>query len=63
MPNLKQLDLLEISREEKLEAGFRMSSEEEDDDVDDFQDAREEQGDNGHGKSGIKRPLLFYIMT
>ena len=57
MPRLKQLDLLEISKEEKLEAGFRQSSDE-DSGEDEFQDAVEDQGDNGHGKSGIKVELL-----
>ena len=51
MPRLKQLDLLDISKQEKLEAGFQLSSDEESEE-EDFQDAVESQGGNGHGKSG-----------
>ena len=50
MPRLKQLDLLDISKQEKLEAGFQLSSDESEEE--DFQDAVESQGGNGHGKSG-----------
>ena len=51
MPRLKQLDLLEVTKEERLEAGVRESSDEEDGD-DDQQVGAQEHGDNGHGKSG-----------
>ena len=50
LPRLKQLDLLEIAKEERLEAGVRNSSDNDDDADND--DGTEGQGDNGHGKSG-----------
>ena len=40
----------------KLEAGFQLSSDEESEE-EDFQDAVESQGGNGHGKSG-KQSML-----
>lgn len=51
LPRLKQLDLLEVTKEERSAAGVRESSDEEEDDEDDQQFGAQGHGDNGHGKS------------
>lgn len=56
MPKLKQLDEVEVTSEEKLEAGFKT---EEDEDDDDEEDEEEDKPEDKKEKAGSKSKYLL----
>lgn len=57
MPKLKQLDEVEVTSEEKLEAGFK--TEEDEDDDDDEEDEEEDKPEDKKEKAGSKSKYLL----
>lgn len=60
LPKLKQLDEVEVTSEEKLEAGFKT---EEDEDDDDEEDEEEDKPEDKKEKAGSKSKYLFSEMS
>lgn len=56
LPKLKQLDEVEVTSEEKLEAGFKT---EEDEDDDEDEDEEEDKPEDKKEKAGSKSKYLF----
>lgn len=59
MPKLKQLDEVEVTSEEKLEAGFKTEEDEDEDDDDDEEDEEEDKPEDKKEKAGSKSKYLF----
>lgn len=60
MPKLKQLDEVEVTSEEKLEAGFKT---EEDDDDDEDEEEEDDEPEDEKEKAGSKSKFLLYELS